>query len=313
MLSGAIKSDEDLNKLIFPMIASPKLDGIRTLGHKDFGAVTRKLKPVPNKATFNTFKTFFELIIPSNHSLGLDGELCFSEGIHNFQRTSSAVMSFEGEPKLTYYVFDAFDTNPEGEFNQLPYEQRIEQLSYFIPTTKSIPIESIEIKLLPYQVINDIQELLHYEQAYLAKGFEGVMLRSPHRPYKCGRSAITKTQQHLVKLKRFVDAEGKIIDYGPLQTNQNELESDNFGYAKRSSSKEGKIDTENLGYFTLEVLNGDFKGKRVQVGSGFSADQRREFWLNKEQLLNKVVTFKYQAQGSKDAPRFPIFKAFRKD
>lgn len=38
---------------------------------------------------------------------------------------------------------------------------------------------------------------------------------------------------------------------------------------------------------------------------------RKDIWDNKEKYLNQIVTIKYQAYGSLEKPRLPIFKGFR--
>src|SRR5579859_4643431 len=102
MLAAKFDKDPDIalqqmKALTFPIIASPKIDGIRA--HNDNGSLySRKNKLIPN---FYTRKLF-------HGAFNCDGELV--EGKPNtpdcFNRTTSAVMSHDGEPDVSYWVFD---------------------------------------------------------------------------------------------------------------------------------------------------------------------------------------------------------------
>ena len=81
---------------------------------------------------------------------------------------------------------------------------------------------------------------------------------------------------------------------------------------KRSSSKEGKVGRGDLGALVL-VIAWNGVETRVEVGSGFTDEQRAEIYANRKAYELRSVTFKYQPSGSKDAPRFPVFKCFRED
>ena len=85
----------------FPLLGSPKLDGIRCLV-VDGVVVGRSLKPIPNAYVQEQFgKPEFE---------GFDGELIVGSPVGDgcFQRTSSGVMSEDGTPDVSYHVFDAW-------------------------------------------------------------------------------------------------------------------------------------------------------------------------------------------------------------
>lgn len=69
---------------------------------------------------------------------------------------------------------------------------------------------------------------------------------------------------------------------------------------------------------TLGAFVVDFDGNEVNVGSGFSDDQRREFWENKENLIGTLCEVKYKdissdkSKGGKSL-QFPIFVGLRTD
>jgi hypothetical protein len=50
---------------------------------------------------------------------------------------------------------------------------------------------------------------------------------------------------------------------------------------------------------------------RIGTGVGLTAELRQEIWGNQSSYLGRVVRYRYQAQGTKDAPRIPSFQGFR--
>jgi DNA ligase-1 len=132
------------------------------------------------------------------------------------------------------------------------------------------------------------------------------MIRQPGSKYKCGRS--TLKEQILLKLKRFYDAEAKVIGFEEKMKNDNKLERDEFGLAKRSSKKDGMIPADTLGALIVEDLK---TGVKFGLGSGFDDELKKEIWSHQRKYKNKIVKYKYQSVGVKDAPRFPVFLGFR--
>lgn len=323
MLAGSIKQNSDLEKLNYPMIASPKIDGIRALVHPTKGLVTRSLKPVPNKHTHKYFQALLEAIPMMS---GMDGELIAGKQ-HNwvddtiFNQTTRAVMSHQGEPQLVYWVFDSFFV-PEA-----PYNERFGIIkTHVLPEIEYVQSQELRYEIDPIVLFLALEnklcmqaaDILSYEKRCLDRGFEGIMLRDPKRPYKFGRSAITKTQQHLIKLKRFEgdfidDAEAEIVGFEELMHNNNPKIADNFGLTKRSSHKAGKVGGNTLGKFKVRAINGRFAGVEFKIGSGLTQQLRKTIWENREDFIGKILTYKYQAYGSLHKPRIPIFKGFRGD
>ena len=117
----------------------------------------------------------------------------------------------------------------------------------------------------------------------------------------------------LVKVKRFVDAEAVIVGYEEQMENTNTAEQDNFGLVKRSNAKAGMVGKGTLGRWNVRVINGDFKGVEFGLGTarGVTSEMRQMWWVKRDELVGKIVTFKYQAAGAVDAPRIPVFKGFR--
>jgi DNA ligase-1 len=284
---------ETVDSIKFPVYATPKLDGIRCL-KIDGQIVSRTFKTIRNAELAAAVKD----LLPD----GSDGELITGG---TFQNTTSMVMSADktiGNEKAYFYWFDyVLDDNKK------PYLERINDMKKFVEDHPEILTDS-PVKIVPLvpTEIKTIEELLKYETEVLEQGFEGVMLRTAHGPYKFGRS--TLKEGSLVKMKKFDDDEAIITGFNELDKNTNEKTKDEFGYAKRSSHKEGKIGQDTLG--SLDV---NWNGIHFSIGSGFTAEQRKEFWNDRDNLMGKIVKFKYFATGMKEAPRFPIFLGFRSE
>lgn len=288
MLAG---TPSDLSKLQYPLLASPKLDGIRCV-IRDGVALTRSLKRVPQPE-------IQEWVASWDHALdGLDGELIV--GVHDdevFRRTTSFVMKKKTVPcpeGWAFYVFDC--VSDEG------FEKRLRLASLVAQIEQEC---SQKVHMVQHVAIENHIELLAYETDCLAAGFEGVMVRSPDGAYKCGRS--TEKEGGLLKIKQFLDDEAEIIGFEERQHNTNEATTNELGATERSTHKAGLVGTGDLGAF--RVVRPD--GVEFSIGSGFSSDERIYLWANRHRLIGRLVKYQYFAQGIKDKPRFPTYKGLR--
>ena len=89
---------------------------------------------------------------------------------------------------------------------------------------------------------------------------------------------------------------------------------DEVGHMKRSSHKDGMKPAGTLGKFLVqEIGDTPWNGKTFAVGTGEGLDQalRQKIWDNQGEYLGKIITYRYQAHGTKDLPRIPIWYGFR--
>jgi DNA ligase-1 len=267
----------------YPCYIQPKLDGIRCLAI-DGVAYSRKMKPIPNQYVQKVFK---ELNLH-----GLDGELM----VHgDFNSVQSAIMSEDGEPEFYLAVYDYWDSD-------LPYSDRAA-----LYTTKIFEINKpLFVKRVISEFVNTPEEAERAVAKYVEQGYEGGILRSPNGRYKQGRS--TFKEGFLLKLKSFHDSEAVVIGFEEKMSNENTLETDERGYAKRSSKKEGMVPANTLG--SLQV---DWNGVVFNIGSGFTDIQRKEIWGNKENYIGKLANFSYQELSKYGVPRFPVWRGFRSE
>jgi DNA ligase 1 len=278
---------DDIHALKYPVLVTPKIDGIRCIISPDGRAMTRSLKLIPN----NYIRKCLEGLPP-----GLDGELVVGD---TFQSSTSAIMSHEGMPVFQYIVFDAaiFHTDK----GSILYADRVQYLEH-------LPLPVYCHKLIPQPIYN-ATDLADYEEDCLGKGYEGVIIRAPFSPYKYGRSTVK--EGYMLKLKRFSDAEAIITGFDELMHNGNAPTTNALGNTERSSCQEGQCPSSMLGALQVKGIGNAFDGVSFNVGSGFTEIQRRQIWEKRDSLYGKLIKYKYQPFGVKDAPRSPIFLGFR--
>ena len=290
MLAGKQTNPKNVD---FPVIMSPKLDGIRIVVHPELGPVTRSLKPVPNVHIRGLLDR------PEFHNL--DGEIVVGAVSENdtFTATTSGVMSGHGRPYFTFVVFDSFE-NPS-----LPYVTRMAQAKAQIAASGSDYVVFVESP-----VAENMGDMLNYEVDCLDAGYEGIMYRRPEGHYKFGRS--TEREGILIKVKQFSDSEARVVGVEYLKHNLNAATTNALGRTERSSHAAGKMeDSSQVGALVVEGI-GEFEGVQFSIGTGFSEAQRREL-ARDGGLVGRVVNYRYQAEGAKDAPRFPVFHGFRSE
>lgn len=271
-------------KIKFPVLATPKIDGIRCL--KVSGkAVSRSFKPIPNH--------HIRKLVEKNLPDGLDGELLCGDGFSDVQ---SMVMGREGEPTFTYLIFDYV-----SDSLLKPYAERLRELD-------ALHLGAYDfVKVLYPEVANNLEELMVIMERHLAEGHEGTMIRDPGSPYKCGRSSLK--EGYLIAIKYFEDGEAEVYGFEELMHNENEKTQDAFGNSERSSKKENMVPGNTLGALLVRKEDGtEFK---IGTGKGLTQALRKEIWDNREKYVGLLAHYRSQPHGVKDKPRIPVWHGFR--
>lgn len=275
-------------KLNFPLLASSKLDGIRALVGQD-GSHTRNGYAIPNRR--------LEAIL-GMLPMGLDGELVLPPFDHPrvFTRTQSVVMSHEHPDTLDlhYFVFDRVE--------EAGFATRVERLQEVFTNYTS----AITLRQVSQRIVMDEAALRMEIERDLEEGFEGTILRSLNGPYKHGRSTVK--EGYMFKVKPLEDLEAEVLGVVEFERNENEQTRTNLGYAKRSSSQEGKVKAGMLGALICFHPKWPIPWK---VGTGFTQEERVGLWEKREELKGLKVKVAYLPYGSDEAPRHPRFEGFR--
>lgn len=294
LLARALEPGE---RLPWPMLASPKLDGIRCVVLNGV-AHSRSLKPLPNRrlATWLDWKALE----------GLDGELIVGDPTapDAYNKTTSVVMSDDAPlDGLRFHVFDWIGNPAE------PYCYRIVRAGTLVD---ALPVEVLadgplyRVALVPTRQIGSMPDLERMEAEAVNAGYEGLMIRAHDGKYKFGRTA--GKGHELLKVKRFEDSEAEILAAHPLMRNGNEQTRDALGLAERSTKKAGMVADDLLGRLDVRDLK---SGIEFSIGGGFTEALRRSLWEGRDFLPGQIVKYKHQPAGVKEAPRFPVFLGFR--
>lgn len=280
-------TDEQLSRLTYPLVGSPKLDGFRCMVDQGI-ALTSSMKPFQNR--------FVQEVMSDPIFSHLDGELLVGEpnSPDAFHNTSGPLRRFDGEPNFKFYVFDDFT------FKDMSYHHR------WLGRQLDFPHERIIV--LSQTLLESPEDVIAYEKEMLEKGFEGAMIRSISGRYKEGRA--TFNEMNIFKRKPFVESEAVIMEILPQMENLNEAFYDERGLLKRSSHQENLVPKDTIGKFILfsRLWKAPFS---AAPGKGFDQRKRDKMWKLREQLRGEIVTFKYQKYGSRDAPRMPTVVKFR--
>ena len=275
-----------VDNINFPIYVSTKFDGVRALVI-DGIVYSRSMKPIRNKHVQKLFGK------PEYN--GFDGELVVGDIYAKdvFQKTTSGVMSKDGEPDVTFYVFDIFTNNTET------YKERLYTLNDKLVLDQYHNI--VATQQLYIQTKEELIELLSKEKV---KGGEGLIGRNPNGVYKYGRS--TPKEQFSMKFKFFEQEDFEVIGFTERMHNSNEQKRDELGYAERSSAKDGMIPMNTLGSLILKYGDDTFN-----CGTGFTDALRDEIWFNQEKYLGKLASIRYMSVGMDKLPRVPSFQGFR--
>jgi DNA ligase-1 len=286
----------DFSLMRYPVYGSPKIDGVRALMLDRFRP--RSLKLFPNVATRDHFDRFIQELAT------LDGELRVGplNAADMCRATSSALATVEGDPQAVWHVFDV--ANPD-----LTFEERLRCLRRHMGSLGSKKRKEMRIELVEHTLIRSAAEAEAFEHEKLARGYEGVVWRSPTGLYKYGRG--TMRDQTFMRTKRFEDAEGRVIGFNELMRNGNEAKVNELGHQVRSHHQANKTGGEQLGALVLKVVTGPLKGQTFELGTGFTEAQRIQLWVKRHELHDRLVKFRYFAHGVKDKPRWPSFQGFR--
>jgi len=127
-----------------------------------------------------------------------------------------------------------------------------------------------------------------FADAAVAQGYEGILIKDVDAPYECKRSGFW------LKYKPVHDYDLVVVEI-----------------------EEGT--GKNAGRMGALVCEGVDQGRRicVNVGSGFTDEQRKEFWHNKHSVIGQTAVVLCDAitqnQNGSYSLRFPRFKTFRDD
>ena len=292
-----------LDKLKYPMYASPKYDGHRLIimNGKMF---SRNGKPQPNKELPIYLSSLLKWSL--EEKLVIDGELYVHKMPFNELQSMLRKEDSKLNNKLQYYIFDILTTE-EWENNTEPkFDERYKRYLKLVKTKKSF---NGVVFPVPQVLVLSPKEASDFFNKSLKDDYEGMMLRNPVGFYKHGRCTIR--EQNLLKFKEWVTVDAVITGFTAKQKMKQDVKygprtRDIFGSLKRSGKQADFEEVEEIGSAEVELPDG------LQTNVNFAKEFGRLIsWDNKEEFIGKHVEIKYMKVGTKDKPRFGLITRMR--
>lgn len=283
------------DKLVFPLGAQPKIDGVRGLNMT--GAMTsRSLKPFGNRYT-NEFYSKPEYV-------GFDGELAAEDERHPSlcRLTTSATSTIVGQPFTLWHLFDFVTASTAHR----AYEERYHLLSERLAILQAQRLAGT-CRLVPMHVCRTLEELLYWDQMWLEMGYEGTIIRRLDAPHKQGKSTVK--EGGLLRIKRFVEEEAQVLAIIEGRTNLNEQQTNELGRSFRSSHQDNQVPNGMVG--SLLCLDVKTQKEIIVSAGSMPHDERLDFFLHPEKILKQYIKYKTFPKGVKDKPRFPTYVTIR--
>ena len=219
----------------------------------------------------------------------VDGELVYKNkerlsDSEAFQKGTGIAMSKDGDKSdLKLVVFDMFPLNEfwDGTSKEV-YSERL--ANYILPLRNKITFghfRNVSVVDMFYNGCDhaEIWKCLEYAEI---NDMEGVIVNLD-TPYECKRS------KNLIKVKKFYTYDLEVVDI-----------------------EEG--DGRNKG--TLGALVVKYKNNTVNVGSGFTDEERKYFWENRDDIIGRVIEVKFKEitvdkKTGLESLQFPVFCGVR--
>jgi len=260
------------SSVVFPVLASTKLDGLRMVATKS-GLTTRNGKP------FNSCPHIHKLLKPvfdKHPDWVVDGEIYSNtvpfEKIVSLTRKKNPTVEelAESEKICQLWIFDGVVDNVNEGF--------IKRFDILTKEIKSLVGKTKSLKFVENTMVNSEDEIEKLHKEFVKEGYEGIMLRKADSIYENKRS------KNLLKYKYFFDEEFIIVDI-----------------------QEG---TGNRQGMAGNVVVSKKTGVTFSAGIKGGEEFYKELLKNKKQYIGKLVTIRYQELTEDKIPRFPIAVSF---
>jgi len=248
-------------------LASKKLDGLRCSIYMKDGELhtaSRGGQDYDVAAYYILTDAYIKKLLTDNPNLVLDGELyCHGWNLQKISGLGRLETLHKDHAKLRFHCYDIVDETK-------PFKERWGFLkSLELPWNTLLTIvEHVEIK-------NDADiNVLH--DKWVAEGYEGLVLRDPDQPYKCGGR-----DRRMQKVKRFTDAEFKVIGFS-----------------------EGRREED----FVFKCITND--GKEFEAKPIGDRELKKWYREHMDELIGQKATVKYFNITPDGKPNLPVLKNF---
>lgn len=191
-------------------------------------------------------------------------------------------------------VFHVFDVIPVDDFRRGHFNMQLHRRMEMLNRFDAFGPELSYVRLVDHINVNldtseGLDQYYRYAQDKVSEGYEGVMIKDLDAPYICKRSTFWLKYKPTLTVDLVVDA----VEQG----------------TGRNSERLGAL-----------ICRGTDHGRyiEVNVGSGFTDEQRDEFWANQNLVVGRTVeilcdSITQNQDGGAYSLRFPRFLRFRDD
>lgn len=287
-------------KLSGTKLLEPKLDGVRCLTIVNYEArtVTQHTRNGKLLENFSHITKALEQFIDDfGRSYVIDGEVVSN----SFQELMKQVHR-KSDVQATDAKLAAFDILPLSEFlagksvmgqrrrSKLlkSFEHVFAKASTFAGLTGNCIVEVVKQVEVDLDSLVGQLEFKQFNADAIAAGYEGIMIKEPNAVYECKRTTSWLKQKPFIEVSLTVVA----VEEG----------------TGKNAGKLGALVCEGVDDGDTIIVN---------VGSGFSDDDRDEIWQDKDAVIGQIVEIradaKTRSQDSEDvwSLRFPRFLRFR--
>ena len=267
-----LSSKNKKNDIVFPCYVQPKLDGLRCICYMNCGKVIAQSRTGAYFETVEHICAELRPILLQNPGLTLDGELYTSdmpfEELAGLIKRKKASDTNVNRQCIKYHIYDVV-------VDGVPYSERHARIVGAI--SKADKCHHLEV--VHTQLIHNANEFKQAFGEYVAAGYEGIMLRNAHGPYRQNYRS-----HDLQKYKEFVESEYPIV-----------------GFKEADGRDKGTV---------VWVCATD-ECRQFSVRPRGTQEQRRQWFQDAPQYVGKLLTVIYQELSELNVPRFPVGKAIR--
>lgn len=260
-------------KLVFPAFSSPKFDGLRCIVIVGGAGNAQFLSR--NGLPFPALSEFSDAF----KALGKFNVVYDCEVINgDFYKGSGKVR--QKTKKASESMFMVFDYMTLKEFTERKSEHpqwvRLNMLAEVLRDQKI----NDPIQYCPHEIVYNDEQVQAANKSYWARGLEGSIIKQYDAPYEFKRSINwAKIKQSLsfdVPITGMVEGKGKYVGM-------------------------------------MGALEVDYLGVKTNVGTGFSDQQRREFWDNRESMVGQIAEIVCHEETPDKSLRHGVFVRLRPD